>query len=79
MSRNTLHLSHLEAFKQFLIDEFIAFRPGRGDFQVLQVKLPDNQWACVYSRLDMPEHYTVDKRLDSLVSKFIAHRKGTKP
>lgn len=79
MSRNTLHLSHLEAFKQFLIDEFIAFRPGRGDFQVLQIKMPDNQWACLYSRLDMPEHYTVDKRLDGLVGKFIAHRKGAKP
>ena len=75
MSRNTLHLSHLEPFKQFLIDEFIVFRPGRGDYQVLQIQLKDGQWACVYSRLDMPEHYTVDRRLDKLVVQFIKQLK----
>lgn len=76
MSRNRLHLSHLEPFKQFLIDEFITFRPGRGDFQVLQIQLKDGQWACLYSRLDMPEHYTVDRRLDDLVTAFINKMKG---
>jgi len=78
MSRNTLHLSHLESFKQFLIDEFVAFRPGKGDFQTLQIQLPDGQWACIYSRLDMPEHYTVDRRLENLVHRFIRAKKETK-
>ena len=76
MSRNRLHLSHLESFKQFLVDNFVAFRPGKGDFQVLQIELPDGQWACVYSRLHMPEHYTVDRRLDNLVSKFIKAKRS---
>ena len=71
MSRNTLHLSHLDKFKPFLIDQFIAFRPGKGDYQVLQIQMQDGQWACIYSRHDMPEHYTIDKRLDNLVHKFI--------
>ena len=78
MSINTLHLSHLEPFKQFLIDEFVAFRPGKGDFQVLQIQLPDGQWACIYSRLDMPEHYTVDRRLENLVHRFIKAKKDMK-
>ena len=71
MSRNTLHLSHLEKFKQWLVDEFIPFRPGKGNYQVIQIRLDDGQWACVYTRHDMPEHYTVDRRLEPLVHRFI--------
>lgn len=77
MSRNTLHLSHLEPFKQYLVENFIAFRPGRGDYQVLQVQLADGQWAGIYSRGKMPEHYTSDKRLDPLIEKFIEYKKGS--
>lgn len=71
MSRNLLHVSHLPSFQEFLIRNSIPFRPGRGNFQVLQIQLEDGQWACIYSRLEMPEHYSVDRRLDHLVKSYI--------
>lgn len=43
---------------------------------VLQVELADGQWACIYRRDMMPEHFTADKRLDPLITKFIEHKKG---
>ena len=78
MSRNLLHVSHLPSFQEFLIRNFIPFRPGRGNFQVLQIQLEDGQWACIYNRLEMPEHYSVDRRLDPLVKSYIKTMKGAK-
>lgn len=37
MSRNHLHIKHLEEFKAFLDQEGISFRDGRGAYEVLQV------------------------------------------
>jgi len=70
MSRRLLHISKLEHFKQWLDKEGIAHRPPRGDYQVLQVCKNGKNWNCVYSRHDMPEHYTTDRHLDNLVIKF---------
>jgi hypothetical protein len=71
MSRNLLHIKKLDAFKSFLDAEQIVHRPGRGVWEVMQVALANGQWACVYERIDMPEHFTTDKRIDKLVSRFI--------
>lgn len=76
--RNLLHISKLDAFKEWLDDEGTAWRDGRGDYQVIQIYLPTGQWACVYSRHDMPEHYTTDRRLDSFVKQFIRDMKEKK-
>ena len=32
-------------------------------------------WCCIYERIEMPEHFTVDKRLDKLVARFIKESK----
>jgi len=71
MSRNLLHKTKLEAFKTFLSKSGIEHRPGRGSFQMLQVKLKSGQWQCVFDRIDAPEHYTVAHPLEGLVHKFI--------
>jgi hypothetical protein len=56
----------------------IPTRPGKGDWQVLQVSTKFFGWRIIHKRLDMKEHYTVDERLIPLVKKFIdqQHMKG---
>lgn len=71
MSRCLLHKSKLEAFQAWLMREGIEHRAGRGDYQVLQVATSNNQWQCVFDRLDAPEHYTVAQPIERLVRRFI--------
>lgn len=75
VSRNQLHVTKLEDFKEWLTSQGIQHRQAKGDWQVLQVAIGGGQWAGVYCRLDMPEHYTVDRRLDGLVRKFCNSRR----
>ena len=70
MSRNRLHISKLGQFKLWLQENGYDTRPGVGFWQVLQVRIGPN-WLGVFTRLKMKEHFTVDRRLDSVVTKFI--------
>lgn len=75
MSRCLLHKTRLEPFKQWMTAAGIEHRPGRGDFQVLQVKTKNGQWQCVFDRIEAPEHYTVAWPLESIVRRFIRANK----
>lgn len=77
MSRALLHKSKLDEFKGWLNVAGITHRPGRGEFQVLQVALPRNQWGVVYDRLDAREHFTVTESLEPLVVRFIRAQRRT--
>lgn len=77
MSRNMLHISKLEEFKQWLDSEGIQHRPGKGAYQVLQVCKDGTHWNCIYERNEMPEHYTADRHIDPLVRKFCRQRNAT--
>lgn len=70
MSRCLLHITKLDEFKKFLDKEGLQHRDGRGEWQVLQVCKDGKHWNNVYSRLNMPEHFTTDRHLDNLVAKF---------
>ena len=74
MSKCLLHKTKLEEFKSFLDKEGLPHREGKGDWQVLQVCKDGKHWNCVFTRLDMPEHFTTDKHLDGLVAKFCRQR-----
>jgi hypothetical protein len=65
----------LDSFKEWLNGEGIAHRPGKGQYQALQVLTPNHGWQCIHSRLDMPEHYTVQDKLMQLVRSFLADAK----
>lgn len=76
MAKNLLHISRIEEFKEWMNSKGIEWRDPRGDYQVIQIKIPNNtQWACVYERGHMPEHYTTDYRIDGIVHKFIKDTK----
>jgi hypothetical protein len=75
MSRNMLHKKHLADFTQWLEDKDYPIRPGKGDWQVLQVFIGGN-WYAVYERLFMPEHLTAaGNKLEKLVRRFYDEHK----
>ena len=78
MKRCTLHIAKLEDFKTWLAFEGIAHRPGKGDWQVLQVETPQHGWQVVFARADMPEHFTINEKLMPLVRAFIADTRSQK-
>ena len=75
-SRCALHKTKLEEFKEWLNDQGIAHRPGKGDYQVLQVLTDSHGWQVVFAKNEMPEHFTVNKALMPLLSQFFARKKG---
>lgn len=70
MSRCLLHKTKVAAFTAWLTEAGIEHRPGRGEWQLLQVRIK-RAWACLYARIDMPEHVTCEVRLEPLVRRFI--------
>lgn len=70
MARNLLHINQLEEFKSFLTRTGRDYRPGKGDYQVLQVKTDNDGWQVVFRKNNMPEHYSTNHRLDPLVREF---------
>lgn len=68
--RKTLHKTKLGAFKEYLDYNMIPYRPGKGDYQVLQVQI-EARWQVIHERLDMPEHFTIPEKLVPTVFAFI--------
>lgn len=77
-NRNLLHVSKVEDFKAYLDEIGVDHRPGRGEFELLQVHV-DGAWPKLYSRLKETEHVTVQNALIPLVRAFIHRRKLPEP
>ena len=75
MSRCLLHITKLNAFLDWLDKEKIQHREGKGYYQVRQICKDGKHWNNIYLRDTMPEHYTVDRHLENLVTKFIRESK----
>lgn len=81
-SRALLHVDKLEAFKEWLTKHGHKWRPGRGEFQVIQIQDPKNgSWTPIFSRMDTTAghklvHYTAYGYPLKLVYKFIRHEIG---
>lgn len=80
MSRNLLHKTKLDAFKAWLdAHPNLEWRntEGQGNgYCVMQVRSKsggwNKAWLGVYRRDHMPQHYTVDCRLEATVRPFLA-------
>lgn len=80
MSRNLLHRTKFNQFKDWLRVKGYEYRNPRGEFELIQIRIPGlNMWACVFDRVNVPEHYTVDRRLDPVVRAFIESTKESQP
>ena len=71
MSRCLLHKNDFEEFKQWCVKRGIEIRPGRGGYQLLQIKTPKSSWQAIYERLNAPEHLTVTWPLEQIVRRFL--------
>ncbi len=69
--RSLLHKNDLDLFIKYLDHRCIPHRPGRGDYEVLQVQRADGTWTVLWRRDKMPEHFTVEDRMVPLVQNFI--------
>ena len=79
-ARNLLHKSKLEEFKRWLQTQGIAYRDGKGDYQVIQVEHPEHGYLVIYEKLDSKEHYSVPWKLTPIVIAFIEGKKlGNRP
>ncbi|VDO06512.1 unnamed protein product [Brugia timori] len=47
-----------------------AYRPGKGQYQVMQVAMSSGIWACLYIKNAMPDFYLADKNLSTLIDQF---------
>jgi hypothetical protein len=74
-ARNLLHKTRLNDFKFFLDDKGLAYRQGKGTYQVLQVQHPVLGWQSIYEKLEAPEHYSVPDKLIPLVMEFIKYNR----
>lgn len=70
-NRGLLARHKLEDFKKWLTEHGVPYRPGKGAWQVIQVKVP-NGWIPVYDRIN-GDHYTVYSTLVKLVRDFIRY------
>jgi len=70
VARNLLHKDKLEGFKSWLTAKGREHRPGRGSWQVLQVK-HGSGWQALFERAEMPEHLSVPGPLIPLVQAYI--------
>ena len=68
--RPALNKKLLEDFMRFLDRRLIAYRPGKGTYQVLQVRLYRG-WGAIYENGHCPEHYTLTQNLVPLVEAFM--------
>jgi hypothetical protein len=65
----------LSTFTDWLDSQSIAHRPGKGEYQALQVKRPSG-WEILYSSPNYPDHYKAGStQLAELVREFNADRK----
>lgn len=76
-ARNLLHKDRVEEFRVWCEEaKGLETRPGRGAYQLLQVKSKNgNDWHVIFERDNMPEHVTVPDTLIHLVTNFIRSTK----
>ena len=72
--RALLHKDKVADFANWCGENGVTTRPGKGDWELLQVNFPAGQWNKVYARVNMPEHTTVQDALVPLVRDFIDGR-----
>ena len=73
-TRNLLHKSHLEAFKEWLINAGWQICDTKGIYEVLRASKGSAR-LIVYSRADAKEHYSVRDIDYSTVCRFLRWRK----
>lgn len=72
-TRNLLHKSHLEPFKEWLIKTGYEIHDTKGIYEVLRAS-KGSKWLIVYRKDSLKEHYTVRDIDYTTVSRFLRWR-----
>lgn len=75
MSRCLLAISKIHEFKEFCKSINVETRDGKGDYEVMQVRLKSGNWMPIFIKNDAKVHVTVPSALHGLVWNFIKHGK----
>lgn len=60
----------LEAFKQWLDANDIAHRPGKGEWQIMQVYVEGHGFQVLFTNKRPQAHYTSNDKLCSTIARF---------
>lgn len=78
-NRCSLHMSHVEEFKKWLIKDGWKIEEPKGFYEVLRARKDGKQRPLiVYKKLDAKEHLSVDDRDIGIVGAFLRDMKKTK-
>lgn len=73
VNRNTLAIHKLDDFKAWLDEHGIEHRPTTADYQVLQVRLPnDPRWHAIFKRENAKFHLSTPAPLSGVVRAFVS-------
>lgn len=72
-TRNLLHKSHLDAFKEWLIKTGYQIHDTKGVYEVLRAS-KGSKWLIVYRKDSLNEHYSVRDIDYSTVRRFLRWR-----
>lgn len=65
-----LKKKHLADFKDWLEAKGIAYRDGKGEYQVMQILTETDGWQVVFWRKSMQDYYTANDKLQPIIEAF---------
>ena len=77
-TRNLLHKSHLEEFKEWLIKGGYQIHDTKGIYEVLRAS-KGSKWLIVYRKASLKEHYSVRDIDYTTVQRFLRRKKDGNP
>lgn len=78
MSRNRLHKTKLDAFRDYLETKGWTNRDPRGEYEVLRMTHPMYRTLIVHTKLDAVEHYTMHGISEVMFGKWKHSRREAK-
>lgn len=74
-TRNLLHKSKLENFKNWLIEKGWKIETTKGQYEVLRANKANNKTLIIFTRNELKEHYTVPDSHIKLIYSFLNQKK----
>lgn len=75
-NRNTLHISKLDAFKEWLVKDGWELEEPKGRYEVLRARMPGRKNPLlVYEKLDAKEHLSLLDRDTGVIGAFLRDSK----
>lgn len=74
MTPYLLRKTQLKRFLEWCFLNEVETRPGKGEWQVVQVCTPDAGWQVIFNSRKNPDHYSINAKLIPTVKAFFMER-----